>query len=166
MILCCMDVISDWNLGNMICNGLITLWLCEFSFVEIRSFHFTFIFIYISSFWCCDQASFHINSFSSTNILITHLHIISHDQNQWTIDLFSFMQASCNRLPLIAFHFINMCIIYLIMPLLLKHAYATFSTVCVSYLIVVNSNGVTCECNMSFSYLETWQHGSNVTSIK
>ena len=76
----------------------------------------------------------------------------------------------CNTLgvwlPLIAFHFINMCIIYLIMPLLLKHAYATFSTVCVSYLIVVNSNGVTCECNMNFSYLETWQHGSNMTSIE
>ena len=77
---------------------------------------------------------------------------------------------NCNTLgvwlPLIVFHFINMCIIYLIMPLLLKHAYATFSTVCVSYLIVVNSNGVTCECNMNFSYLETWQHGSNMTSIE
>ena len=46
---------------------------------------------------------------------------------------------SCNTLgvwlPLIAFHFVNMCIIYLSMSLLLKHAYATFSIVCVSYLI-------------------------------
>ena len=38
--------------------------------------------------------------------------------------------AYCNTLgiwlPLIAFHFINMCIIYVIMPLSLKHTYATF----------------------------------------
>ena len=44
----------------------------------------------------------------------------------------------CNTLgvwlPLIAFHFINMCIIYLIMPLLPKHAYATFQIVYVSVL--------------------------------
>ena len=44
----------------------------------------------------------------------------------------------CNTLgvwlPLIAFHFINMCIIYLIMPLLLKHAYATFSN-CVCFIL-------------------------------
>ena len=32
-----MDVIFDWNLGNMIYNGLITLRLCGFPFVEIRS---------------------------------------------------------------------------------------------------------------------------------
>ena len=31
-----MDVIFDWNLGNMIYNGLITLRLCGFPFVEIR----------------------------------------------------------------------------------------------------------------------------------
>ena len=30
-----MDVILDWNLGNMTYNGLITLRLCGFSFVEI-----------------------------------------------------------------------------------------------------------------------------------
>ena len=30
-----MDVIFDWNLGNMIYNGLITLRLCGFPFVEI-----------------------------------------------------------------------------------------------------------------------------------
>ena len=30
-----MDVIFDWNLGNMIYNGLITLRRCGFSFVEI-----------------------------------------------------------------------------------------------------------------------------------
>jgi hypothetical protein len=29
-----MDVIFDWNLGNMIYNDLITLRLCGFSFVE------------------------------------------------------------------------------------------------------------------------------------
>ena len=44
----------------------------------------------------------------------------------------------CNTLGvwllLIAFHFINMCIIYLIMPLLLKHAYATFSN-CVCFIL-------------------------------
>ena len=34
-----MDVIFDWNLGNMIYNGLITLRLCGFPFVEIRSLH-------------------------------------------------------------------------------------------------------------------------------
>ena len=33
-----MDVIFDWNLGNMIYNGLITLRLCGFPFTEIRSF--------------------------------------------------------------------------------------------------------------------------------
>ena len=31
----CMDVIFDWNLGNMIYNGLITLRLCGFPFVKI-----------------------------------------------------------------------------------------------------------------------------------
>ena len=31
-----MDVIFDWNLGNMIYNGLITLRLCGFPFMEIR----------------------------------------------------------------------------------------------------------------------------------
>ena len=31
-----MDEIFDWNLGNMIYNGLITLRLCGFSIVEIR----------------------------------------------------------------------------------------------------------------------------------
>ena len=34
-----MDVIFDWNLGNMIYNGLITLRLCGFPFTEIRSLH-------------------------------------------------------------------------------------------------------------------------------
>ena len=33
-----MDVIFDWDLGNMIYNGLFTLRRCGFSFVEIRSF--------------------------------------------------------------------------------------------------------------------------------
>ena len=31
-----MDVIFDWNLGNMIYNSLITLRLCGFPFAEIR----------------------------------------------------------------------------------------------------------------------------------
>ena len=31
-----MDVIFDWNLGNMIYHGLITLRLCGFPFVEIE----------------------------------------------------------------------------------------------------------------------------------
>ena len=31
-----MDVIIDWNLGNMIYNGLITLRHCGFPFAEIR----------------------------------------------------------------------------------------------------------------------------------
>ena len=31
-----MDVIFDWNLGNMIYNGLITLRLCGFPFAEIK----------------------------------------------------------------------------------------------------------------------------------
>ena len=31
-----MDVIIDWNLGNMIYNDLITLRRCGFPFVEIR----------------------------------------------------------------------------------------------------------------------------------
>ena len=31
-----MDVIFDWNLGNMIYNGLITLRRCGFPFAEIR----------------------------------------------------------------------------------------------------------------------------------
>ena len=31
-----MDVIFDWNLGNMIYNGLITHQLCGFPFAEIR----------------------------------------------------------------------------------------------------------------------------------
>ena len=30
-----MDVIFDWNVGNMIYNGLITLRLCGFPFAEI-----------------------------------------------------------------------------------------------------------------------------------
>ena len=30
-----MDVIFEWNLGNMIYNGLITLRLCGFPFTEI-----------------------------------------------------------------------------------------------------------------------------------
>ena len=30
-----MDVIFDWNLGNMIYHGLITLQLCGFPFAEI-----------------------------------------------------------------------------------------------------------------------------------
>ena len=34
-----MNVIFDWNLGNMIYHGLITLRLCGFPFAEIRSFH-------------------------------------------------------------------------------------------------------------------------------
>ena len=34
-----MDVVFDWNLGNMIYNGHNTLRLCGFSFAEIRSFH-------------------------------------------------------------------------------------------------------------------------------
>ena len=34
-----MDVIFDWNLGNMIYNGLVTLRLCGFPFAEIRSLH-------------------------------------------------------------------------------------------------------------------------------
>ena len=33
-----MDVIFDWNLDNMIYNGLITLRLCGFPFSEIRLF--------------------------------------------------------------------------------------------------------------------------------
>ena len=32
----CMDVIFDWNLGNMIYHGLITLQLCGFPIVEIE----------------------------------------------------------------------------------------------------------------------------------
>ena len=35
-----MDVIFDWNLGNMIYNGLITLQLYGFPFAEIRSLQF------------------------------------------------------------------------------------------------------------------------------
>ena len=35
---CCMDVVFDWNLGNMIFNGHNTLRLYGFPFVEIRSF--------------------------------------------------------------------------------------------------------------------------------
>ena len=31
-----MDAIFDWNLGNMIYNGLITLRLCGFPFAEIE----------------------------------------------------------------------------------------------------------------------------------
>ena len=31
-----MDVIFDWNMGNMIYNGLITLRCCGFPFAEIR----------------------------------------------------------------------------------------------------------------------------------
>ena len=31
-----MDVIFDWNLGNMIYNGLITLRLCGFPFAKIE----------------------------------------------------------------------------------------------------------------------------------
>ena len=34
-----MDVIFDWNLDNMIYNGLITLRLYGFPFAEVRSFH-------------------------------------------------------------------------------------------------------------------------------
>ena len=34
-----MDVVFDWNLGNMIYNGHNTLRLCGFPFAEIRSFH-------------------------------------------------------------------------------------------------------------------------------
>ena len=30
----------------------------------------------------------------------------------------------------------------------------------------MNGSSATCECNMSFLYLETWQHGSNMTSLK
>jgi hypothetical protein len=30
-----MDVVFDWNLGNMIYNGLITLRRCRFPFTEI-----------------------------------------------------------------------------------------------------------------------------------
>ena len=33
----CMDVVFDWNLGNMIYNGHNTLRLCGFPFAEIRS---------------------------------------------------------------------------------------------------------------------------------
>ena len=36
-----MDVIFDWNLGNMIYNDLITLRHCGFPFAEIGSFHVT-----------------------------------------------------------------------------------------------------------------------------
>ena len=32
----CMDVVFDWNLGNMIYNGLITLRRCGFPFMEIE----------------------------------------------------------------------------------------------------------------------------------
>ena len=56
-------------------------------------------------------------------------------KSTWTIKKLVICNTLGVWLSLIAFHFINMCIIYLIMPLLLKHAYATFSTVCVSYLI-------------------------------
>ena len=35
----CMDVVFDWNLGNMIYNGHNTLWLCGFPLTKIRSFH-------------------------------------------------------------------------------------------------------------------------------
>ena len=34
-----MDVVFNWDLGNMIYNGHITLRLCGFPFMEIRSLH-------------------------------------------------------------------------------------------------------------------------------
>ena len=36
--------------------------------------------------------------------------------------------------------------------------------VCFILDFVVNGSSATCECNMSFLYLETWQHGRNVAS--
>ena len=45
-----MDVIFDWELGNMIYNGLITHRLYGFPFAEIRSFHVAEAWIQ----WCCD----------------------------------------------------------------------------------------------------------------
>ena len=38
-----MDVIFDWNLGNMIYNGLITLRLCGFPFAKIGVVSVVFI---------------------------------------------------------------------------------------------------------------------------
>ena len=44
-----MDVIFDWNLSNMIYNGLITFRLCGFPFAEIRSFQFLSFFPHFST---------------------------------------------------------------------------------------------------------------------
>ena len=38
------------------------------------------------------------------------------------------------------------------------------NSVCFILDLLVNGSSATCECNMSFSYLETWQHGRNVAS--
>ena len=53
------------------------------------------------------------------------------------------------------------------MPWSLKHTYATFANSnCFILDLLENGSSATCECNMSFSYLETGQHGSNMTSLK
>ena len=69
-------------------------------------------------------------------------------------------------LPQNCISFINMCIIYLIMPLY-WNMYMQHSQLCSFHTwLLVNGSSATCDCNMSFSYLETWQHGSNMTSLK
>ena len=51
-----MDVVFDWNLGNMIYNGHNTLRLCGFPFAEIRLFqllstYYYYLLLLATNYW-------------------------------------------------------------------------------------------------------------------
>ena len=77
----------------------------------------------------------------------------------------------CNTLgvwlPLIAFHFISMCIIYVINSIVTETCICNIRTFCLFRIcVLMNDSIATYECNINFSYLETWQHGRNMTSVE
>ena len=77
----------------------------------------------------------------------------------------------CNTLgvwlPLIAFHFISMCIIYVIISIVTETYICNIRTFCLFRIgVLMNDSIATYECNINFSYLETWQHGRNMTSVE
>ena len=79
--------------------------------------------------------------------------------------------ARCNTLgvwlPLIAFHFISMCIIYVINSIVTETCICNIRTFCLFRIcVLMNDSIATYECNINFSYLETWQHGRNMTSVE
>ena len=86
-------------------------------------------------------------------------------------NLKNFEYQSCNTLGvwllLIAFRLINMCIIYVIISIVTETYICNIRTFCLFRIgVLMNDSIATYECNINFSYLETWQHGRNMTSVE